>query len=55
VSFEIACDVVRYASENNLGRRIDPENVDAVVRHAVWEPSYAPIRLTGEEPAVVSR
>jgi malic enzyme len=55
VSFEIACGVVKYASENNLGRRIDPENVEAVVRRAVWEPSYAPIRLTGEEPAVASR
>jgi malic enzyme len=51
VSFEIACAVVRYASENNLGRHIDPEHVEAVVRTAVWDPSYAPIRHTRERPA----
>jgi malic enzyme len=50
VSFEIACAVVRYASENNLGRRIDPEAVEAVVRAVVWDPRYAPIRRSAEEP-----
>jgi len=44
VSFEIACAVVRYASEHNLGRRIDPENVEAAVRAAVWDPCYVPVR-----------
>ena len=44
VSFEIACAVVRYASEHNLGRRIDPEEVAPLVRSVVWDPRYAPIR-----------
>jgi malic enzyme len=46
VSFEIACAIVRYASEHNLGRRIDPENVEATVRAAVWDPAYVPVRHT---------
>jgi malic enzyme len=44
VSFEIACAVVRYASEHNLGRRIKPEDVEGTVRAAVWDPSYVPVR-----------
>jgi len=44
VSFEIACAVVRYASEHNLGRRINPDDVEATVRAAVWEPRYVPVR-----------
>ena len=44
VSFEIACAIVRYASDNNLGRRIEPEDVEPTVRSAVWEPSYVPVR-----------
>jgi malic enzyme len=44
VSFEIACAVVRYASEHNLGRRIPPDQVQATVRAAVWDPSYVPVR-----------
>jgi malic enzyme len=44
VSFEIACAVVHYASEHNLGRRIAPEEVEATVRAAVWDPSYVPVR-----------
>ena len=55
VSLEIACALVRYASENNLGRRIDPENVKSVVRSVVWEPSYVPIQRTGEELGVGPR
>lgn len=43
VSFEIACAVVRYASEHNLGRRIPAEEVQATVRAAVWDPSYVPV------------
>ena len=43
VSFEIACAVVRYASDHNLGRRIDPNDVEATVRAAVWDPSYVPV------------
>jgi hypothetical protein len=52
VSFEIACAAVRCASENNLGRHIDPAHVESVVRSVVWDPSYAPIRHTLEQPAV---
>lgn len=43
LSFEIACAIVRYASEHNLGRRIAAEDVEATVRAAVWDPSYVPI------------
>jgi malic enzyme len=50
VSFEIACAVVRYASEHDLGRRIEPDEVEKTVRAAVWDPSYAPVRAPGEEP-----
>jgi malic enzyme len=49
VSFEIACAVVRYASENNLGRRIDPEKIEATVRAAVWDPTYVPVERTHDE------
>jgi malic enzyme len=44
VSFEIACAIVRYASEHDLGRRIATEDVEATVRAVVWEPSYVPVR-----------
>jgi malic enzyme len=44
VSFEIACAVVRYASEANIGRRVEKENVEALVRSVVWDPAYSPIR-----------
>jgi malic enzyme len=47
VSFEIACAVVRYASEHDLGRRIDPAEVEATVRAAVWDPSYVPVHSVG--------
>lgn len=43
VSFEIACEVVRYASEHDLGRRIRPEDVEPLVRASVWDPAYVPI------------
>jgi malic enzyme len=44
VSLAIACAVVRYASEHNLGRRIDSDDVEATVRGAMWDPSYVPVR-----------
>jgi malic enzyme len=44
VSFEIACAIVRYASEHNLGRRMNPDDVEATVRAVVWEPRYVPVR-----------
>jgi malic enzyme len=43
VSFAIACAIVRYASEHDLGRRIAAEDVEATVRAAVWDPSYVPV------------
>lgn len=49
-SFEIACAVVRYASENNLGRRIHPDEIEATVRRVVWEPRYVPVRHSEEAP-----
>ncbi|MFO0750878.1 MAG: NAD-dependent malic enzyme [Myxococcota bacterium] len=45
VSFEIACAVVRYASQNNLGRRIADDDVREVVASVVWDPSYAEVRV----------
>ncbi len=50
-SFAIACAVVRYASEHNLGRRIPDRDVEATVRAAVWDPSYVPV----VQPADASR
>ena len=44
VSFEIACAIVRYASDHDLGRRIAPEDVEATVRAAVWDPRYVTVR-----------
>ncbi|MCA9619964.1 MAG: NAD-dependent malic enzyme [Myxococcales bacterium] len=44
VSFRIACAVVRYASKENLGRYIADEDVEPLVRSAVWDPAYVPIR-----------
>jgi len=50
VSFEIACAVVRYASENNLGRRIPEDEIQSVVRSAVWDPAYVPVRRIPDAP-----
>jgi malic enzyme len=50
VSFAIACAVVRYASENNLGRRIPEAEIEPAVRAAVWDPAYAPVRHADGEP-----
>jgi len=49
VSFAIACAVVRYASEHDLGRRLRPEEVESSVRAAVWDPSYVPVRSSGPD------
>jgi hypothetical protein len=50
VSFAIACAVVRYASEHNLGRRIDDEQIEPTVRNVMWDPAYVPVRCTAPEP-----
>jgi len=53
VSFAIACAVVRHASENNLGRRIPNDEVEATVRRVVWDPAYAPVeRVSGRRPSI---
>ena len=49
VSFAIACAVVRYAGEHDLGRRIPEDAIEATVRRAVWEPRYVPVRTSGED------
>jgi len=48
VSYRIACAVVRYASRQHLGRSIPDEEVEALVRSAVWNPAYVPIERPGE-------
>ncbi|MCC6406109.1 MAG: NAD-dependent malic enzyme [Planctomycetes bacterium] len=50
VSFEIACAIVRYASEHDLGRRIPPDEIEPLVRASVWDPSYAPVHRIDAEP-----
>jgi hypothetical protein len=44
VSLEIACAVVRYASDHDLGRCIDPEDVETTVRPAMWDPAHVRVR-----------
>ncbi|NOX58122.1 MAG: NAD-dependent malic enzyme [Planctomycetes bacterium] len=43
VSHAIACEVVRYAAANNLGRHIPPEEIEQTVRSASWYPNYVPV------------
>jgi malic enzyme len=44
VSHAIACEVVKYAAANNLGRHIPPEETAETVRSASWYPNYVPVR-----------
>jgi len=48
VSFKIACAVVRYASQKHLGRSVTDDKVESLVRKAVWEPHYIPIKAPEE-------
>jgi len=43
-SAKIAAAVVRYASENHLGRRIPDHQVEQLVEGSMWYPEYAPMR-----------
>ena len=43
VSARIAAAVVRYASENRLGRSFADEEIDQVVANATWYPEYVPV------------
>jgi malic enzyme len=45
VSFRIACAVVKYAKDNNIGRNIPDEKIEDTVRAATWFPDYVPVRL----------
>jgi malic enzyme len=46
VSFAIACAVVRYASEHDMGRRIPVDQIEDLVRSVVWDPAYVPLRTS---------
>lgn len=43
VSFAIACAVVRCARDADLGSAVPDDEIEAMVRDAVWYPSYIPI------------
>ena len=43
ISFRIACAIVRYARDAQLGRVIPDDEIEATTRSAVWYPSYIPI------------
>ncbi len=43
ISFQIACAIVRYARDAQLGRVIPDDEIEATTRSAVWYPSYIPI------------
>ena len=43
VSFTIACAVVKYARDHNLGRHITDDKIGDVVRQAMWFPDYVPV------------
>jgi malic enzyme len=52
VSAKIAAAVVRYASENNLGRQIPDHEIEDTVAASMWYPDYSPIvstQRTGNE------
>ena len=47
VSFQIACAVVRYARDANLGRQIADDRIEQAIREATWYPDYLPIVAKG--------
>jgi malate dehydrogenase (oxaloacetate-decarboxylating) len=50
VSYKIACAVVRHAGKENIGRSIPDERVEDVVKTAMWNPDYVPVRGYAPEP-----
>jgi len=48
VSARIATAVVRYASENRLGRYFSDEEIDRIVADATWYPEYVPLVASDE-------
>ncbi|MCB9849699.1 MAG: NAD-dependent malic enzyme [Phycisphaerales bacterium] len=53
VSFKIACEVVRFASENHIGKAVPEDRIEDLVRSAVWHPAYAPVMQPEPEHAGV--
>ncbi|MBW2268065.1 MAG: NAD-dependent malic enzyme [Deltaproteobacteria bacterium] len=47
VSSRIAAAVVRYASQQNLGRPFADDEVERVVEEGTWSPGYVPVVSTG--------
>jgi malic enzyme len=45
VSCRIACKVVKYAKDQNLGRNIPDEKIEEAVQAATWYPDYVPVVL----------
>ncbi|MCP4594034.1 MAG: NAD-dependent malic enzyme [bacterium] len=43
VSRQIACAIVKYASDHHLGRHIPDFEIEDTVRGAMWYPDYVPI------------
>ena len=43
VSCKIACAIVKYASENHLGRHVPDFEIEPTVRKVMWYPEYVPI------------
>jgi hypothetical protein len=43
VSGRIAAAVIRYASENHLGRFFPDDQIDRAVEEATWYPEYVPV------------
>ncbi len=43
VSRRIACAIVKYASDNHLGRHMADYDIEPAVRSAMWYPEYVPI------------
>jgi malic enzyme len=44
VSERIAAAIVRYAADNRLGRNLDGDQADELVRRAMWYPEYLRVR-----------
>jgi malate dehydrogenase (oxaloacetate-decarboxylating) len=44
-SVQVALAVAREARDSGIGRRIDNEELERIVRKAQWSPHYLPYRL----------